>query len=290
MRRAEQALRILVVVACAAAVGSLAGQGVPQVDLPAGQREAILEACRSEVAEDVVSDARSQGFGGYGADASLTETPSLSQKKEVVLIEGAGEFRYGAEYLWQPMTFTCEWDTRKGRIKKGSYRKAKGADITALPPERARAADACRNDIRRQVEDEARRRGYYSPSITLRPGIAFDDDREVWRLTGELSYELASVQDRATEAEFMCDWDGERGRLQRADLRLRSPWEREIGRVTCESRNLRRNTCQAPIAGRVRVYNRHSDAPCDLDRTWSYTSREIVVWEGCRATFEFEMR
>ena len=188
------------------------------------------------------------------------------------------------------MTFACEWDTSKNRFKKGKYKKEKTADIAALPPVKARAVSECKDEIREQVDHEASRRGYYSPSITVEPGVIFAERSDGLQLSGRLEYKLDHVQESPTRLQYQCQWDVEGERLHRANLGPRSTWEAERGRVTCESRNQRRETCSAPIRGRVRVYTRRSDAPCELDRSWSYTSSEIVVWDGCRATFEFDMR
>ena len=260
------------------------------VSPPAEQRASMLDACREAVAEDVVSDARSLGFRGVDAGARLGEPVAFTQKKDTLTMTGPGGFRYGVDYLWQPMTFTCEWDTSKNRFKKGKYKKDKTADIAALPPVKARAVSECKDEIREQVDHEASRRGYYSPSITVEPGVIFEELSDGLQLSGRLEYKLDHVQESPTRLQYLCQWDVEGERLHRANLGPRSTWEAERGRVTCESRNQRRETCSAPIRGRVRVYTRRSDAPCELGRSWSYTSSEIVVWDGCRATFEFDMR
>jgi hypothetical protein len=261
-----------------------------QVSPPEAQRAAVLGACRAAVAEDVVSDARSLAFRGVDAEARLGEEVTFTQKKDTLTMTGPGEFRYGIDYLWQPMTFTCEWDTSKNRFKKGKYKKDKAADIVALPPVKARAVSECKDEIRDQVEHEASRRGYYNPSITVEPGVIFEELSEGLQLTGRLEYELDHVQESATRLEYLCEWDVAGERLNRADLRRVGIWQAERGRITCESRDQRRETCPAPIGGRVRVYTHRSHAPCELGRSWSYTSREITVWNGCRATFEFDMR
>jgi hypothetical protein len=271
-------------------VGLATAHAQQPVTPPEGVRVAMLEACQAAVAEDVASDARSSGFRGFDAEARLADQVAFTQKKNTLTMTGPGEFRYGVDYLWQPMTFSCEWDTSKERFKKGGYKRDRRADIAALPPEKARAVSECKREIRRQVEDEARRRDYYSPTIDIEPGVAFEETSDGLRLTGVLDYKLHHVQESASEFDYMCEWNVASGRLRRADLRPKGFWRVERGRVTCESRKQRRETCPAPIGGRVRVYSQHSDARCELGRNWSYTSREIAVWDGCRATFEFDMR
>jgi hypothetical protein len=271
-----------------AGAGDVAAQ--QQVSPPDGQRAAMLDACQEAVAEDTASDARSLGFRGVDAEARLGEEVTFTQKKDTLTMTGPGEFRYGVDYLWQPMTFTCEWNTSKNRFKKGKYKKDKAANIVALPPVKARAVSECKDEIRDQVEHEASRREYYSPSITVEPGVIFEELSDGLQLAGRLEYKLDHVQESPSRLEYLCEWDVAGERLTRADIRSRDTWQVERGRVTCESRNQRRETCSAPIGGRVRVYTRRSDAPCELGRSWSYSSRAIAVWDGCRATFEFDMR
>jgi hypothetical protein len=254
-------------------------------------RAAVMQACRGEVLDDVMDDARDGGFGRL-AEVALFEAEAVffQEKKDRIKVEGRGEFRYGPDYLMQPMSFTCEWDPTKHRLRKGDYRMAKGADVTALPPHKAAAVEGCKRGVREEIERVARMRSYWSPAINVRRGVQFDIGERGVTLMGEAGYKLDSVQDKESIAEYRCYWDPEEGRLVHVETRPQNSWQREIGTVTCESRNMARKTCTAPIGGPVRVQSNLSDTRCAQGINWAYTSREIVVWDGCRARFEFEMR
>lgn len=56
--------------------------------------------------------------------------------------------------------------------------------------------------------------------------------------------------------------------------------------VTCESRNNRRNSCQAATSGGVRLVRRLSSAACEQGRGWGFDEQGIWVDNGCRAVFE----
>lgn len=65
----------------------------------------------------------------------------------------------------------------------------------------------------------------------------------------------------------------------------------EIRYVKCESDNRRRHICRLPRDfSRVRLENRHSDAPCHQGRDWGTTREGIWVDNGCRATFSYISR
>jgi hypothetical protein len=254
-------------------------------------RSAILEACRAGVLRDVQNDARSL-VSGAGADVTLDEASAtfVQDGKDRVRIEGRGEFRYGLEYLPQPMTFSCEWEISRERLRRGGYRRAKEADITALPPAMAEAAAACARAARADLTAMARRRLYISPSLTIRPGARFEETSGGFTLHGEGTYKLDRVQEGEMVAEYRCEWDAESRAVRRVRTEPRDRWQREIGTLTCESRNRARQSCRAPIRGAVRLRSNHSDTRCAHGTNWSWSTREIVVWDGCRATFEFEMR
>ena len=258
---------------------------------PDDVRAMMLEACQVDVARDVANHARDQGFG-FGANATLdADTVSFVQdRRDRIRFEGTGEFRYGAEYLPQPMTFSCEWDQKRNRLRRGSYRVAQGADTAALPPDLAAAAHACKRGVRSNLEEMARRRSYWSPTLVVRPGVRFGEAARGLLLTGEATYKLDTVQEKETVIGYRCVWDAEGASVLDLQTSRRDSWQRDLGTVTCESRNRARRTCSAPVRGSVRVRSNLSDTRCAQGVNWSWSSREIVVWDGCRATFEFEMR
>ena len=287
MSRQAYVLLLLVVMTGHGRVAG-AGQGAA---LPAAVRDVVLESCRREVLEDVANDARSKGFG-LAAEVVLDESSLVfaQEKRDRLKADGRGQFRYGPDYLLQPMTFSCEWDLAKEKLRKAGYKIPKGADTTALPPEKAVAVEACRRAVRSELQDMARRREYYSASIDLSEGLGFDGGERGLTLSGVVTFKLDSAQDQASEHEFHCVWDYERGSVVDLQTRPVDEWRRETGSVRCESRNFDRKSCTAPLGGRVRVRSTHSDTACVEGRNWSRSSREVVVWDGCRATFEFDMR
>lgn len=59
------------------------------------------------------------------------------------------------------------------------------------------------------------------------------------------------------------------------------------GRLTCESRNGRRQVCAAPTDGYAVVLRNLSRTQCVQGRNWSVDRRAIVVDDGCRAEFGY---
>lgn len=278
---------LLVAVAC---VGNSV-HARQRLELPPEVRAAMLRDCMLEVAHDVRSDGRDKGFGD-GGEATLLEEEAvfLQGRKDRITIDGPGQFRFGPDYLPQPMTFSCEWDSGRKTLRKGGYKAAREADTTALPPQKATAVGACRREVREEMERMARSRSYYSPTLTMRPGVRFEQREGGLALHGGATYKLDSSQARQREVEYRCEWNAEDGRLGRIEARPEDPWRRDEGVVTCESRNMASRTCSAPIGGWVRVDSNLSDTRCAQGVNWSHSSREIRVWDGCRARFTFEMR
>jgi Protein of unknown function (DUF3011) len=59
-------------------------------------------------------------------------------------------------------------------------------------------------------------------------------------------------------------------------------------RVRCESRDGRRNTCDANLRGyRIEDVREISKADCDIGRNFGYDDRGVWVDDGCRAEFIF---
>src|SRR5918993_5839200 len=59
-------------------------------------------------------------------------------------------------------------------------------------------------------------------------------------------------------------------------------------RITCESHDNQRNTCEADLSGyRIVDVNEISDADCDIGRNYGYSNRGVWVDKGCRAEFVF---
>ena len=56
-------------------------------------------------------------------------------------------------------------------------------------------------------------------------------------------------------------------------------------RITCSSEGHRRHFCRADTRGFVHLARQLSRAPCQLGRTWGYSSRGVWVDRGCRAEF-----
>ncbi len=59
-------------------------------------------------------------------------------------------------------------------------------------------------------------------------------------------------------------------------------------KVTCESHDQARKTCEADLRGyRIVDVNEISDADCDIGRNYGYNNRGVWVDDGCRAEFVF---
>ena len=59
-------------------------------------------------------------------------------------------------------------------------------------------------------------------------------------------------------------------------------------RITCESLDEGRKTCEADLRGyRIVDVNEISDADCDIGRSYGYSNSGVWVDKGCRAEFVF---
>jgi hypothetical protein len=63
-----------------------------------------------------------------------------------------------------------------------------------------------------------------------------------------------------------------------------------ISRLTCESRENRRNECPLPEQVDVRLVRVISTSPCLEGRSWGWDDRKIWVTGGCRAEFELKSK
>jgi hypothetical protein len=70
------------------------------------------------------------------------------------------------------------------------------------------------------------------------------------------------------------------------DDRYGDPYDRNGGRVRCESRDRRTQLCGVDTRGGVRMVRQLSDRRCERGRTWGTDGRGIWVTDGCRAEFE----
>lgn len=61
-------------------------------------------------------------------------------------------------------------------------------------------------------------------------------------------------------------------------------------RVTCESKEARRNECAIPTNSRARLVRTMSTNPCIENRSWGTTEQVLWVTAGCRGEFEITAR
>ena len=61
-------------------------------------------------------------------------------------------------------------------------------------------------------------------------------------------------------------------------------------RITCESKEARRNECAIPLNYQARLVRTVSTSPCIENRSWGTTERVIWVTAGCRGEFELSAR
>jgi hypothetical protein len=95
--------------------------------------------------------------------------------------------------------------------------------------------------------------------------------------------------DEGCRGNFM--FDKERGGDHPRNWGYRESSSSESGeqKVTCESRDGKRNECSANLRGyRIADVHEKSKADCDIGRNFGYDDRGIWVDDGCRAEFVFE--
>jgi hypothetical protein len=63
-------------------------------------------------------------------------------------------------------------------------------------------------------------------------------------------------------------------------------WRDNPDTIICESNDMRRRYCRAPIRRDVRLLNQLSQARCVEGETWGHDDRGIWVDRGCRAEFD----
>ncbi|WP_291981039.1 DUF3011 domain-containing protein [Luteitalea sp.] len=135
---------------------------------PAGalppERQAAVEECRMAIGEQVLLDAQSRGYRRLArVEIELPELADVTARGGYLDVSGRGEFRLDPRHVQPtPVTFTCAFDPRGGRIVSARFEVARGSwtpsgEIATEPTESLRcggrglARQECRASIRGNV-------------------------------------------------------------------------------------------------------------------------------------------
>jgi len=169
----------------------------------------------------------------------------------------------------------CSWDGRRATL---------GAGVApGLPGSPVGSQQLCERALRDRVDADARRQGFRSGEVRLRPGRSFPTTSGEEGLLGEGEYRFGSrTFERMT---WECRVNTRTGIV--ASARYEPGLWGAVRRLRCESRDAQPSTCPARVSGEVRLVRRLSNARCDEGRTWWWTFDGITVTSGCRGEFEY---
>jgi hypothetical protein len=265
----------------------------------------IVGACRAKVYDRVMGVAVDQGLSAGGASAELKADDAVFAVRGATIdISGAGRIRLSADYEWQPVTFSCRYDPKKGEASRASYAPdptVPAAARPALSADKARALDACQYAVEDDVLREAERSGYRALGrvrIELRPGATFTPAGADIEVKGRGEYKLDRRHPAPTPLTFTCRYHPARGQVTSASFEAGASTWTPSGSVAtgtmrtllCESATAVQRVCPAPIKGSVRIVRDRGRVPCEAYKNWIWSLSGITVWGGCRAEFEFEAR
>lgn len=263
-------------------------------------RDEYLEACRPHVLEEVDEDAMASGVPGGVAEVELDPLPTRQRKGDRTEVAGGGRFRLGPEYEWQTMTWTCRFDEKKGEVNRAGYRGDQRAAAAALPADRRTALDRCRRAVISLVGEQASRQRWRSAQYTISPGVAgaFAEHEGRPQVQGVGEVALRAAYSTSVSMRYTCTFDPDvEGAIDTAVQLASSAYTRDgelvenrYETLTCSSSNYGEQRCSTsrPIAGNVRVKQQYSKTPCAGRFRWDTWA--IMVRDGCRAEFEFEVR
>ncbi len=207
------------------------------------------------------------------------------QVEEVVGFRSAGQGRYDvslrASQRGAGRELACSWDGWRASVSDGTGPALPG---WPTPPGAGSSSLAlCEQALRDQVDADARRRGFRSGEVRLRPGRTLPTTSGEEGLLGEGDFRFGTRGfERMT---WECRVNTRTGVVASSRYAPRSGTSTR--RLTCESRDGQPRTCAAPVAGEVRLTRRLSSARCDEGRSWWWTLDGITVTEGCWAEFEY---
>lgn len=170
----------------------------------------------------------------------------------------------------------CSWDGWRATLSEGGQPGTPGTP----------SAGSCERALRDQVDADARRRGFRSGEVRLRPGRSFPTTSAEEGLLGEGDYRYGNRGFESMTWECRVN--------TRTGLVASARYEPRVGgplrRLTCESRDAQPRTCTAAVSGDVRLVRRLSSARCDEGQSWWWTLDGITVAAGCRGEFEYRER
>ncbi len=269
-------------------------------DPPPPPADEYLDACRPYVEAKVDEDAGEMGVPGGVAEIELDPLPTRQRKGDRTEVAGGGRFRLGPHYDWQPMTWTCRFDERKGEVDRAAYRGDRRAAAAALPADRRTALDRCRRAVSTLVAEQASRQRWRSSQFTVSPGAAaaFSSVEGRPQVQAEGAVALQVAYATSVAMRYTCTFDPDvDGAIDAIVTLAPSAYTRDgqlvenrYETLICSSSDYgeRRCTPSRPIAGNVRVKTQHSKTPCAGRFRWETWA--IIVRDGCRAEFEFEVR
>jgi hypothetical protein len=205
------------------------------------------------------------------------------QVEEVVGFRATGGGRYDvslrATQRGTGREVACAWDGWRATVTEGV--------APGLPPGSpgypTSSSALCEQALRDRVEADARRRGFRSGDVRLRPGRTFPTTSGEEGLLGEGDFRFGNRGfERMT---WQCRVNTLSGTV--AGTRYVPHAGGTTRRLLCESRDGQPRTCTARVAGDVRLTRRTSSSRCDEGRSWWWTLDGITVTQGCRAEFEY---
>lgn len=267
---------------------------------PAPARDEYLDACRPYVLNEVDEDAGELGVPGGIAEVELDPLPTRQRKGDRTEVAGGGRFRLGPDYDWVAMTWTCRFDEKKGEVNKAGYRGDRRAAVAALSPERHQALERCRRAVGSIVGEQASSRRWRTTQYTVTPGsagaFAERDGRPQVLGVGTVALRVAYTAN--VGMRYTCTFDPDVDGTIEAAVELGASAftrdgelvENRYETLTCSSSDYGEQRCSTsrPIAGNVRVKAQYSKTPCAGRFRWETWA--IIVRDGCRAEFEFEVR
>lgn len=279
-----------------------AGDDVPRLPVQLVKDARLVAQCRHRIEDRLDDEARRKGVERPSSDvqiapADVTFRPATGR----VDLEGRGRARYGDEYEWQVLIFTCRYDEKRGEATRSTHALETPLPELSLPAASRDALDACRVAVEDEVLADARQRGYRSLRrvVVELPQLATIKTRgDLIDVSGKGQFKLDVSHQQPTPLSFACVYDAAAGRVASASFEVeRGSWtpsgEIASGRtetLRCESRGATQQQCPAAIRGNVRIVREFGRPRCEAYTNWIWSASGITVWDGCRAEFEYEAR